>query len=85
MYMVEQLKDLLKKRLPKKPYNNSLGVAEAAMKLARTYGEDEEKAESYAPVEDDSLEQIAFDLFQAKNMDRFDFGENSFALEEGLL
>ncbi len=44
MYTVEQLKDLLKKRLSKKRYNHSLGVAEAAMKLARTYGEDEEKA-----------------------------------------
>lgn len=76
--LVEYLKDTFGIFLP-------AGQDEGDVAILQLVGEDEEKAESYAPVEDDRLEQIAFDLFQAKNMDRFDFGESSFSLEEGLL
>jgi len=44
MYSVDELKVLLKNRLSKKRYNHSVGVAEAAVKLAETYGENPEKA-----------------------------------------
>ena len=60
------------------------GKDEGDVVILQLYGADEEKAESYGPAESEELEQIAFDLFQAKNMDRFDFGENSFLLEDGL-
>lgn len=60
------------------------GQSAGDVAILQLVGEDEEKAECYAPVEDDGLEQVAFDLFQAKNMDRFDFGANSFSLEDGL-
>lgn len=44
MHSVEEIKELLRERLSKKRYTHSLGVADAALKLARTYGEDPDKA-----------------------------------------
>lgn len=61
------------------------GQSEGDVAILQLVGEDEEKAECYAPVEDEGLEQAAFDLFQAKNMDRFDFGEGSFLQDNELL
>lgn len=61
------------------------GKDEGDVAVLQLVGEDEEKPESYAPTEDEGLEQAAFDLFQIKNMGRFDFGANSFDLEDGLL
>lgn len=75
--LVEYLQDTFGIFLP-------AGKDEGEVAILQLVGEDEEKAECYAPVEDERLEQIAFDLFQAKNMDRFDFGGNSFSLEDGL-
>lgn len=44
MYSLDDLKSLLKKRLSKKRYIHSLNVADEALKLAETYGEDTQKA-----------------------------------------
>lgn len=44
MNSVDSIKSLLKERLSKKRFNHSLGVAQAAMKLAQLYGEDADKA-----------------------------------------
>ena len=51
---------------------------EGDVAILRLVGADDQKAESYAPVNDDALEQAVFDLFQIKNLDAFDFGGNSF-------
>ncbi len=40
--------------------------AEGGAVVLRLVGDDEEKAESYESVEDESLEQTAFDLYRAK-------------------
>lgn len=53
--------------------------------ILRLVGEDAQKAEQYVPVNDDGLEQAVFDLFQIKNMDAFDFGENAFEGNDLLL
>lgn len=52
---------------------------EGDVAILRLVGADDQKAESYAPVNDEALEQAVFDLFQIKNLDAFDFGGNSFA------
>ena len=52
---------------------------EGDVAILRLVGADDQKAESYAPVNDEALEQAVFDLFQIKNLDAFDFGANSFA------
>ena len=44
LYTTEQLKELLKKRLSKKRFIHSLNVADSAMKLAESLGEDMDKA-----------------------------------------
>ena len=44
MYSVEEIKSMLRDRLSKKRYNHSLGVADAALKLAQMYGEDPDRA-----------------------------------------
>lgn len=44
MDFTDELKILLKKRLSKKRFNHSLNVAQAALELAKAYGEDSEKA-----------------------------------------
>lgn len=46
--------------------------------ILRLMGDDAQKAEQYAPVNDEGLEQAVFDIFQIKNLDSFDFGENAF-------
>lgn len=46
--------------------------------ILRLVGDDAQKAEQYVPVNDDALEQAVFDIFQIKNLDAFDFGENTF-------
>lgn len=51
---------------------------EGDVAILRLVGADDQKAESYAPVNDEALEQAVFDLFQIKNLDAFDFGANSF-------
>jgi hypothetical protein len=51
---------------------------EGDVAILRLVGADDQKAESYAPVNDEALEQAVFDLFQIKNLDAFDFGGNSF-------
>lgn len=51
---------------------------EGDVAILRLVGKDDQKAENYAPVNDEELEQAVFDLFQIKNLDAFDFGENSF-------
>lgn len=51
---------------------------EGDVAILRLVGADDQKAESYAPVNDDALEQAVFDLFQIKNLDAFDFGGNAF-------
>lgn len=51
---------------------------EGDVAILRLVGADDQKAESYAPVGNDDLEQAVFDLFQIKNLDAFDFGANSF-------
>ena len=55
------------------------GEAVGDVAILRLVGSDDQKAESYAPVNDEALEQAVFDLFQIKNLDAFDFGANSFA------
>lgn len=52
---------------------------EGDVAILRLVGADDQKAESYAPVNDDALEQAVFDLFQIKNLDAFDFGGNAFS------
>lgn len=52
---------------------------EGDVAILRLVGTDDQKAECYAPVNDEALEQAVFDLFQIKNLDAFDFGGNSFA------
>lgn len=52
---------------------------EGDVAILRLEGADDQKAESYVPVNDEALEQAVFDLFQIKNLDAFDFGANSFA------
>lgn len=52
--------------------------SEGDVAILRLVGADDQKAESYAPVNDDALEQAVFDLFQIKNLDAFDFGGNAF-------
>jgi hypothetical protein len=52
---------------------------EGDVAILRLIGEDDQKAENYAPVHDEALEQAVFDLFQIKNLDAFDFGADSFA------
>ena len=42
--MVSRMKDKLKKTLSEKRYKHSLGVCDEALKLARIFGADEEKA-----------------------------------------
>lgn len=49
-----------------------------AVAILRLAGEDAQKPENYVPVNDEDLEQAVFDIFQIKNMDAFDFGDNSF-------
>ncbi|MGN1481822.1 bis(5'-nucleosyl)-tetraphosphatase (symmetrical) YqeK [Porcipelethomonas sp.] len=44
MYSSEKIKAFLKKRLSKKRYNHSVNVANEALKLAKTYGENLDKA-----------------------------------------
>jgi hypothetical protein len=56
----------------------SADEAEGDVVILRLVGADDQKAESYAPVNDEALEQAVFDLFQIKNLDAFDFGGNSF-------
>jgi hypothetical protein len=51
---------------------------EGDVAILRLVGADDQKAESYAPVNDEALEQAVFDLFQIKNLDAFDFGGNAF-------
>ncbi|MCD7843441.1 MAG: DUF1292 domain-containing protein [Clostridiales bacterium] len=53
---------------------------EGDVAILRLVGKDDQKAESYAPVNDEDLEQAVFDLFQIKNLDAFDFGGASFEL-----
>ncbi|MCD8353005.1 MAG: DUF1292 domain-containing protein [Clostridiales bacterium] len=53
---------------------------EGDVAILRLVGKDDQKAESYAPVNDEDLEQAVFDLFQIKNLDAFDFGGSSFEL-----
>jgi hypothetical protein len=52
---------------------------EGDVAILRLMGEDDQKAENYALVHDEALEQAVFDLFQIKNLDAFDFGADSFA------
>jgi hypothetical protein len=52
---------------------------EGDVAILRLIGEDDQKAENYALVHDEALEQAVFDLFQIKNLDAFDFGADSFA------
>lgn len=51
---------------------------EGDVAILRLVGKDDQKAENYAPVNDEELEQAVFDLFQIKNLDAFDFGASSF-------
>ena len=51
---------------------------EGDVAILRLVGADDQKAESYAPVNNEALEQAVFDLFQIKNLDAFDFGGNAF-------
>ncbi len=53
---------------------------EGEVAILRLVGKDDQKAESYAPVNDEALEQAVFDLFQIKNLDAFGFGSESFEL-----
>lgn len=53
---------------------------EGDVAILRLVGKDDQKAENYAPVNDEALEQAVFDLFQIKNLDAFDFGSESFML-----
>lgn len=53
---------------------------EGEVAILRLVGKDDQKAENYAPVNDEELEQAVFDLFQIKNLDAFDFGSESFEL-----
>lgn len=53
---------------------------EGDVAILRLVGKDDQKAESYAPVGDEDLEQAVFDLFQIKNLDAFDFGAQIFGL-----
>ncbi|MCD8146137.1 MAG: DUF1292 domain-containing protein [Clostridiales bacterium] len=53
---------------------------EGDVAILRLVGKDDQKAESYAPVNDEDLEQAVFDLFQIKNLDAFDFGASGFEL-----
>ncbi len=67
MYSVEEIKTLLKKRLSKKRFNHSLGVADAAYRLAEQCGEDTERAYLAGLLhdickEDDQEEQLALAL-----------------------
>lgn len=61
------------------------GATDGAVAILRLEGEDAQKAEGYVPVEDEGLEQAVFDIFQIKNMNAFDFGENAFQGNELLL
>lgn len=58
---------------------------EGDVAILRLIGEDVQKADQYAPVNDDDLEQAVFDIFQIKNMDAFDFGESAFQGNDILL
>lgn len=49
------------------------GQSEGDAVILQLTGEDEEKAECYDIPESEALEQAAFDLFCAKNMDQFTF------------
>lgn len=51
---------------------------EGEVAILRLMGDDAQKAEQYVPVNDEELEQAVFDIFQIKNLDSFDFGENAF-------
>lgn len=51
---------------------------EGDVAILRLVGKDDQKAENYAPVNDEPLEQAVFDLFQIKNLDAFHFGEGGF-------
>lgn len=53
---------------------------EGDVAILRLVGKDDQKAENYAPVNDEALEQAVFDLFQIKNLDAFNFGSESFEL-----
>ncbi len=53
---------------------------EGDVAILRLVGKDDQKAENYAPVNDEELEQAVFDLFQIKNLDAFDFGASAFDL-----
>lgn len=53
---------------------------EGDVAILRLVGQDDQKAECYALVNDEALEQAVFDLFQIKNLDAFDFGAGSFEL-----
>lgn len=52
--------------------------------ILRLEGADAQKPENYVPVNDEDLEQAVFDIFQIKNLDKFDFGGNSFGTNELL-
>ena len=54
------------------------------MAILRLEGADAQKPENYVPVNDEDLEQAVFDIFQIKNLDKFDFGGNSFGTNELL-
>ena len=60
------------------------GQEEGEVAILELVGEDDERAENYAPVDDEGLEQATFDLFQAKNFDRFDFGDSQFGTDGSL-
>ena len=67
--LVEYLQDTFGIFLPE-------GQSEGDVVVLQLIGEDDEKAECYDIPESEALEQAAFDLFCAKNMDRFAFGED---------
>lgn len=51
---------------------------EGEVAILRLVGKDDQKAENYAPVNDEQLEQAVFDLFQIKNLDAFHFDDGGF-------
>lgn len=64
MFDTEEVKGFLKNRLSEKRFNHSVNVADECRKLAKTYGEDEEKAYFAGLVHDVCKEVPAQELKQ---------------------
>ena len=65
----EQMKKLVKKRLSQKRYRHTVNVAKSAVKLARRYGADEQKAEMAALLHDAAKELPKDEMLRILNQD----------------